>query len=226
MPTLELCCDKCNGRFAVDDAAPGDKVACPLCGDINIARDSQVMQGRAVTASLPDATSSGVDAAPDSETARAGLPSKHGPEVDLMRLRPAMLRAKPVRFLSLALGAVGGLVGAVVTVAMGLIPVAIGAGVVALACAITLGVWRVYTHHDGLLITTRRIIDREGLLSKNTSEILLKDIRHVLVKQSFWERLWNVGTLSLSSSSDQGVEIFMKHLAKPHEVKRTIDLYR
>jgi len=86
--------------------------------------------------------------------------------------------------------------------------------------------WRIKTMHDGLLITTRRIIDRSGLLSKKTSEVMLKDIRHVVVTQKFMERLFSVGTLAISSSSDDGVEIYMQDVPKPEEVKRIIDLYR
>jgi uncharacterized membrane protein YdbT with pleckstrin-like domain len=88
------------------------------------------------------------------------------------------------------------------------------------------GIWKFQTMHDGLRLTTRRIVDREGLFSKNTSEILLRDIRHVMVKQTFMQRVMGIGTLALSSAADDGVEIHMEHLADPDEVKRIIDLYR
>ena len=70
------------------------------------------------------------------------------------------------------------------------------------------------------------MIDREGLLSKNTSEIMIKDIRQVVVQQTFVDRLFNVGTISFSSSAGDGVEVSMEHVAKPAHVKRVIDMYR
>ena len=137
-----------------------------------------------------------------------------------------MLRAQPFKFILLAAGVLGGIAGAIAASVAVLIPVAIIAGILALACAIALGIWKFQTMHDGLLITTRRIVDREGLFSKNTSEILLRDIRHVVVKQTFTDRIFNVGTLALSSAADDGVEIYMEHLARPDEIKKIIDLYR
>lgn len=218
MLTTQLTCDKCERRFGIDDARAGDKVQCPICGDVNVIRASQVIQAD-VAGTVPAPSSS--DAA-----VAAGYPSKTGPEADVLRLRPAMMRARPGSFFLLMLGAVGGAIGAVISGVILMVPLLIGCAIVALACIICLTVWRINTHHDGLLITTRRIIDREGLLSKNTSEIMLKDIRHVTINQTFWDRVWNVGTLSLSSSADDGVEIHMENLAKPLMVKGVIDMYR
>ena len=207
MPTATLTCDNCDKPFSVDDVNIGDKVKCPICADVSVVRS---LSSRAE----------------EDRAAAAGLPAKHGPEVDVRRLRPAMFRAQPLKFLLLSLGTLGGITGAIVASMAAMLPVAAIAAVVAVACVVMFGIWKFQTMHDGLLLTTRRIVDREGLFSKNTSEILLRDIRHVVVKQTFSQRLMGIGTLALSSAADDGVEIYMEHLADPDEVKRIIDLYR
>ncbi len=199
-----LSCDRCEKPFAVDDANPGDKVACPSCGDVSVVKAS---------------------AAADPAVA-AGYPPRDGPEADVMRLRPVLFRSHPVRFACLLLGSLGGMAAGVTgLVVANLVLAAIGGGV-AFACLIGFGVWKIHSMHDGLLVTTRRIIDREGLLSKNTSEVMIKDIRQVMVQQTFIDRIFNVGTISFSSSAGDSVEVSMEHVAKPEHVKRIIDLYR
>jgi len=212
---MRIICDKCEKPFEVD-AQPGDKVECPRCGDVNIVRVAAGATSAAAAA----------PAAKEDRAAAAGHPPAFGPEVNVIRLRPAMFRAKPFRFLLLVVGLFGGAAGALVLLSMEHKPWAIAAGAGGLLSGIVLAGWRIKTMHDGLLITTRRIIDRSGLLSKKTSEVMLKDIRHVVVTQKFMERLFSVGTLAISSSSDDGVEIYMQDVPKPEEVKRIIDLYR
>ena len=46
------------------------------------------------------------------------------------------------------------------------------------------------------------------------------------VDQSFWNRVWNVGTMGISSAAQSGVEIEARHIPKPHHVRKVIDLYR
>jgi membrane protein YdbS with pleckstrin-like domain len=208
MPSFTLTCDRCSKPFSVADARPGDKVECPSCRDVQVVRDQP---------------------SSDQETdlaAAAGYPPRLGPEVEVMRLRPVMFRSHPIRFAMISIGLPGGVIGGIVAFVMHVLPLAILAAAAAVISTIVLIVWKIQNLNDGLLVTTRRVVDREGILSRNTSEILIKDIRHVMVKQNVWERLFNVGTLALSSASDDGVEISMDHMAKPNDVKRVIDLYR
>ncbi|MEI7656560.1 MAG: PH domain-containing protein [Phycisphaerae bacterium] len=199
-----LTCDRCRKPFAADGAMPGDKVACPSCGDVTVVKAS---------------------AASDPAVA-AGFPARDGPETELLRLSPVLFRSHPGRFAMLSLGIIGGVVAVVLGLMKHSVPLAAIGGGVAVACAIAFVVWKIFSLHDGLLITTRRVVDREGLLSKNTSEVMIKDIRQVVIQQSFFERLFNVGTISFSSSAGDGVEVSMEHVAKPEHVKRVVDLYR
>ena len=199
-----LTCERCEKPFAVDDANPGDKVACPSCGDVSVVKAS----------------------ASADPAAAAGYPPRDGPETDVLRLRPVLFRSHPARFAFLLLGVIGGAsAGIAGLVAANILLAAIGGGV-SLACLIGFAIWKIYSMHDGLLVTTRRVIDREGLLSKNTSEVMIKDIRQVMVQQTFIDRIFNVGTISFSSSAGDSVEVSMEHVARPEHVKRVIDLYR
>lgn len=208
--TTRLHCDRCDKPFDTD-AQPGDKVKCPHCADVNIVRATS--HGKAVTP------------APD-RAAAAGYPPATGPETDVLRIRPAMLRAKPLRFFGLWVGVVLGVVGGIMLLAP-MLPAAIACFILAVACGLVLSVWKFYTLHDRLRITTRRIVDREGLFSKRTSEILIKDIRNVVVNQTFWQRLWGVGSVAISSAAaDNGIDIEMSDVPRPEEVKRVLDFYR
>lgn len=75
-------------------------------------------------------------------------------------------------------------------------------------------------------VTNKRTILRKGLLSKSTTEVLHDHVRNIQVSQSFWNRMFDVGTLGISSSGQEGIEIVARHIPHPDEVKRTIDLYR
>jgi uncharacterized membrane protein YdbT with pleckstrin-like domain len=70
------------------------------------------------------------------------------------------------------------------------------------------------------------VIDREGLLSKVTSEVLHSDIRNVQIQQTLMQRIMGVGTLTISCSAENEDEVRMENVTKPDEVARVIDLYR
>jgi uncharacterized membrane protein YdbT with pleckstrin-like domain len=105
-------------------------------------------------------------------------------------------------------------------------PVAIGCAAVAVLALIWMVAWKIHNLGEGLKITTKRTIETKGLLSKATSEVLHADIRNIQVKQSFLDRVWNVGTLGLSSSAEHEDEIEMRNVPNPMKVRGVIDLYR
>jgi len=218
---VQITCDNCNTTIDVADPTPGQKVACPRCGDVNVLRGAG-----------PGTASVGTPARRDAAPARedrasvAGYPPATGPEVDVLRVRPALFRAHPLLVTGLTLIVVGGAVGAVVAATTALIPVAVAAAVAALVALGVLVVMKIKCLGEGLVITTKRTIDREGLLRKTTSEVLHIDIRNVQVVKGVWERLWRVGTLSISSAADDVAEVRMRHIPSPDRVRAIIDLYR
>ena len=200
---IKIKCDKCERVIEVDPSKAGQKVECPSCGDTNL-----------------------VPRKSDRATA-AGFPADTGPEQRVLIVRKAMFRAHPMLVSFLFIVAVGGLVGGTVMAlsAIGL-PLAVVAWLFGLVAAGWLGVWKFLTFGETLEITNKRSILHVGILRKNTTEVLHDNIRNVQVDQSFWNRVWNVGTMGISSSAQAGVEIEAKHIPKPHHVRKVIDLYR
>ena len=77
-----------------------------------------------------------------------------------------------------------------------------------------------------LVVTDRRTIFRKGLLSKFTNEILHSHVRNIQINQSVFQRLMHVGSIGISSSGQAGIEIFIRGIPNPYEVKSIIDRYR
>jgi phage FluMu protein Com len=210
---MQVRCDKCDRTIEVADPAVGMKVNCPACGDVNLIRT--IDSPKAVIAK--------------DRAAEAGYPPANGPETEVLKVRPAMLRAHPIRFIGLSLGLLAGAAGAVyfgMMVAAPQVALAAGSGVLAATSLVWLLLWKLRILGEGLTVTTKRIVDREGLFSKATSEVLHADIKNIQVKQSFLDRVWNVGMLAMSSSAENEDVIVMHDVPDPERVRRVIDLYR
>lgn len=215
-----LTCDRCEKPLEVDDDLAGKKVECPHCGDVNLV-PAGTARPKAPPAPAPGGPKPG-------RAEAAGYPPDHGPELPVLKVRPAMLRARPGTFLTLALGLIGGIT---------LIVLATGTGhlarwvmwpglVAALACLAVLAVWKVKTMGSALEISNKRSIERRGLFAKATSEVLHDAIRNIQIDQTFWNRVWRVGTIAISSSGTEGVEIQVADVPDPHRIREIIDLYR
>mgnify|MGYP001799602281 CR=1 FL=1 len=217
---LQINCDRCDASLEFPDDRAGEKAACPKCGDINR------LPAAADADAGGTARHSASEAQPD-RAALAGLPPDKGPEVRVRLVRPAMFRARPVVFSAVLLAGVLGIAGAIYFGAVDARPWAMW-----LSLAIVLGAvgvmafWKVLTLAAGLEITTKRTIERKGLFSRATSEVLHDNIRNIQVDQTFWQRVCNVGSIGISSSGQDGIEVHMDAVPKPKDLQRTIDLYR
>ncbi len=234
-------CDRCARDLEVDDDLAGRKVACPVCHDVNNVPPATPRRRSSPRAPLPPESPESPDspkALESSESpsrvdraARAGLPPDLGPEVRVMFIRPAMFRARPFVFLGWCTLAAAGLAAAGWHFVAGSTSPAgpyVGWGglFAAIIGAAALAAWRVLTLGAGLEITTKRTVQSRGLFSRSTSEVLHDDIRNIQVTQTFFNRLLGVGRIGISSAGQEGVEIVMDHVPRPHHVRRTIDLYR
>ena len=76
-----------------------------------------------------------------------------------------------------------------------------------------------------LKVTDKRCILQQGILSRATSEVRHTDVRNVRVKQSFINRLLNLGTLEVSTAAQSGIEITIKGIDEPHRIRHLIDSY-
>lgn len=210
---VQVICDDCEQRFEVESAVEGQKVRCPKCGDVHIVR-------------LETPPSVGAHARRRDRAAEAGYPPAFGDESEVMIVKPAVFRGKPLTFLGLMVILVGGVVGASVFGSQGNDIAGIACGLVALGAVVVLLWWFLLKRTTYLRITTKRTVETAGLFSKATSEILHKDIRNFTVTQTFWERIWMVGRIGIDSAADDTQEIVMTDVPDPKKVHNIIDLYR
>ncbi len=209
---IRVICDNCSKPIDVGDDMAGQKVKCPACGDVNV---------------IP---ATGKAPAPRTDrAAEAGYPAADAPEVRVMLVRRAMLRAKPLTFLLLLVGVLAGAGGAIyglLVLSPGNPVVGIGSAVVGLIALVTLLAWRVAASGEVLEITNKRTMGRTGILSKSTSDVMHKDVRNIQVRQTFRQRLLNIGELCVSSAAEDDHEILVQDIPRPNRVREIIDLYR
>jgi membrane protein YdbS with pleckstrin-like domain len=87
-------------------------------------------------------------------------------------------------------------------------------------------IWWLQTLGTKLTLTNERITLRNGILSKYTNEVFHTDIRNVQLDQSFFQRVFDVGALRVSTSGQEGIEISVQGIPHPKRVRDLIDKYR
>jgi uncharacterized membrane protein YdbT with pleckstrin-like domain len=78
---------------------------------------------------------------------------------------------------------------------------------------------RFMTSH--FVVTTDRIIHRQGLVAKSSMEIPLEAINDVRFRQGIFERLIGAGDLIIESAGTRGQEVF-EDIPQPERVQKTI----
>jgi uncharacterized membrane protein YdbT with pleckstrin-like domain len=111
---------------------------------------------------------------------------------------PAMFRAHPFWFLGCVI----------------LIP-AFGLGILLLLY------WYIQTRQTRVTVTDSEIVYARGILRKNRTEVSLKHVRSVNVKQGFLDRLLRVGTIQVSTAGDQP-EFTVADIPLPGTVREAI----
>jgi uncharacterized membrane protein YdbT with pleckstrin-like domain len=71
------------------------------------------------------------------------------------------------------------------------------------------------------VVTSDRVIHREGLIAKNSMEIPLEAINDVRFRQGIFERMIGAGDLIIESAGTRGTETF-EDIRHPESVQRTI----
>ena len=189
---------------------------------------SAAPDAEAAPAASPAPTPSPSSAPATDRAAAAGLPPDAGPEQRVRLIRPAFLRGHPLEVLAWIIAplAVSGL-----AMFMGGDSGASWAGKTLLVLG-PIGLvgllirWLLITRGCSLEITNKRALERRGLFSRSVNEVLHDHIRNVQVHQSFYARLVNVGKIGIASAGAEGIEIEVRHLPDPHEIRKVIDLYR
>lgn len=159
---------------------------------------------------------------------KAGFPPDYGPEQPVLSVRKSWIRCRPLGFVTAIVLALAGISGMVYFhwMASGQKWLFWPATILAFGSLGTLVWWWISRFTSSLEITNKRAVLRRGLLSKSTSEVLHDNIRNVTVEQSFWERVFKVGSLGIASSGQDGIEILCTNLPDPEKIRKIIDLYR
>ena len=71
------------------------------------------------------------------------------------------------------------------------------------------------------VISTDRVISREGFIAKRSMEIPLEQVNDVRFEQGIFDRIVGAGTLLIQSASTSGTNSF-DNIRRPEEVQRTI----
>jgi len=225
---IRITCDNCERVLDVEDDQAGTKLSCPDCGDVN--RVPEPTPRETVPVSEPDPEQRkppGKGPGGEDRASAEGLPPDHGPEIQVVKVRRCWFRSRPLKFSLVVVLVLGGIVGIIYGSTQEWpgwtkwLWLALSLGSMG-----TLGWWWLERLESALEITNKRTISHRGLFSRSTSEVVHDNIRNVQVDQSFWQRLWGVGRLGISSSGQDGVEIQVNHLKQPDELRRMIDLYR
>jgi membrane protein YdbS with pleckstrin-like domain len=97
--------------------------------------------------------------------------------------------------------------------------IALGAGILVLLWWPVRDVVHWATSH--FVVTSDRVIHRQGLIAKNSMEIPLEAINDVRFHQGVFERVIGAGDLIIQSASESGREVF-GDIRHPEEVQKTI----
>ncbi len=83
--------------------------------------------------------------------------------------------------------------------------------------------WYILSVATTLTITDSRTIFREGIISRDTSEVQHDDVRNIQIEQSFLQRLTGAGDVGISSSGQDDLEIVARAMPDPEGI---VDLIR
>lgn len=88
---------------------------------------------------------------------------------------------------------------------------------------IILFVWWLKCKATTLTVTTEQTTLRKGILSKYTNDVFHSNVRNIQVGQTFFQRMFDVGYIGISSAGQAGLEIEVQGIPHPHQVKDLID---
>ncbi|NET11901.1 MAG: PH domain-containing protein [Okeania sp. SIO1H6] len=77
-----------------------------------------------------------------------------------------------------------------------------------------------------MIVTDKRTILQQGLLSRYTNEVMHLHIRNIQIQQNMMERLFNIGTIKIACAGTGDVEISISGIPAPNRIKAIIDHYR
>ncbi|MDY7004790.1 MAG: PH domain-containing protein [Cyanobacteriota bacterium] len=124
-------------------------------------------------------------------------------EVESCRVHPSMWRSSPLLFIAYLC-----------------LILLFGIGLIFLL------IWWIKSKNTTLIVTDKRTILQQSLLSRYTNEVMHAHIRNIQVQQSMMERLFNTGTIKIASAGTGDIEITVSGIPAPNRIKSVIDHYR
>jgi len=86
--------------------------------------------------------------------------------------------------------------------------------------------WWLMAKATTLTVDDEKTTLRRGLLSKHTNEVFHVDVRNIKVSQSFFNRIFDVGTIFVSSAAQANEEIVVRGMPTPEKIKEIINSLR
>ena len=99
----------------------------------------------------------------------------------------------------------------------------VGAGAFLVIVLVTLGWALLETIFWRYTVTDRRIFVRHGLLSVTEETARLGRVQDITLRQSIFDRLFGVGTLSIDTAGTEGGALDFRGLVRPTEVREVIE---
>jgi len=85
-------------------------------------------------------------------------------------------------------------------------------------------------HNNKYKVTTERIFYTTGIFSKKTETLELYRVKDLEMYEPFWQRLFKLGNIELSSSDQTNPKFLLKAVPKPQEllngVRKNVELRR
>lgn len=89
----------------------------------------------------------------------------------------------------------------------------------------TLGFIELIRRSHNYYLTNKRIIYDYTFMSRKITSINYNNVRNIDLKQSFIQRIFNIGNLYIDTSGSSGTEMIIKGIKDPREFKRKIGLH-
>lgn len=83
--------------------------------------------------------------------------------------------------------------------------------------------WWIRSLGETLTVTNVRSSFKKGIIARDVSEVLNLNVRNVKIKQSILQRVFDVGTIGISSAGQSEIEIIARGIRAPMYVKSIID---
>lgn len=208
-------CPHCGSKVEVDEGQLDEIIECPNT-DCGQPFEATAPRGRLVRSS-------------EATPLRGDVLQAHGAadvEKSVLVRHPAMFRNAPLQYLAYLVLIVGGALVGWAAAAAAMPIVAFFGTFAAVAGLVGLLGWWIQTMFRSLTVTNKRTIYREGIISRRTNEVQHDDVRNIQVDQNFFQRLFNVGRVAVSSSGQDDLEIDVRGIPDPEGVAATIRKYQ